>query len=270
MGLELDETGFHHSLLSRFRDRLIADKQASYAFDRVLDYLSTIGLVRRGSKQRIDSTHVVGMVRELSRIELLHETLRLFCKDAEKFRSSMDGGLEAFFEQYSEDISLHRLSAKEKSRMTTDSGLAMRSFIAWAENCDSAKELRTTKSFTTLKTVFSQNFEDDGPDDDQPELIKVATGKDHICSPHDPEARYANKGGKGWLGYKAQIAETIVDSETDNAPNFITFADVNEATDHDGRVVEEYCKDQEEKGIAPSEVYADTHYNTEANIENLK
>ena len=63
LGLELDDQGFHHSLLSRFRDRLLADKQASYAFDKVLEYLTSIGLVKKGSKQRIDSTHVIGQVR---------------------------------------------------------------------------------------------------------------------------------------------------------------------------------------------------------------
>jgi hypothetical protein len=43
------------------------------------------------------------------------------------------------------------------------------------------------KSFQTMKKIFSQNFKDADPDG--PELIEVATGKDHVSSPHQPEAR---------------------------------------------------------------------------------
>lgn len=70
------------------------------------------------------------------------------------------------------------------------------------------------------------------------------------------------------MGYKAQIAETISNPET-NESNFITFAEVSDSTDHDGSVVEAYFEDQNNKEIEPSEVYGDTHYNTEKNIENL-
>ena len=269
LGLELDDKGIHYSLLSRFRDRLLDDEQASYAFDKVLEYLTAIGLVKKGSKQRIDSTHVIGQVRELSRLELLHETIRLFCIDAKPFRDRMDQLLVEDLEKYFGKVSIYRLTGEEKDQMIKNAGLAMRSFIAWAEQTDSAIVLRTAKSYDTMKTVFTQNFEDKGPDDTPPKLIKIATGRDHICSPHEPEARYANKGGKGWLGYKAQIAETVSEPGSSDGSNFITFAEVAEATDHDGGIIEEYYSDQAKHNIEPSEVYADTHYNTESNIESL-
>jgi hypothetical protein len=51
-----------------------------------------------------------------------------------------------------------------------------------------------------------------------PELIKIAMGKGHICSPHEIDARYSNKGGKGWIGHKSQVAETV-----GQEVNFITY-----------------------------------------------
>lgn len=103
--------------------------------------------------------------------------------------------------------------------------------------------------------MFQQNFTET-PDGDDPELIKVATGKDHICSPHETDARYANKGGKGWIGFKAQIAETIPEkiSEDKVIPNFITFAEINDATDHDGSCIVDFISAQKENGIEPSKV----------------
>ena len=202
-------------------------------------------------------------------MELLHETLRLFCIEAKPLRGAMDNFLIEKFERYLVEISLHRLTTNEKELMIEDAGLALRSFIAWVEHSDSAVLLESAKSYKTLKTVFTQNFEDNEPDDDPPKLIKIATGKDHISSPHEPESHYASKGGKGWLGYKAQIAETVCDPDSPDETNFITFADVVESTAHDGAIVEDYYSDQKDKGIEPSEVYADTHYNTESNIASL-
>ncbi len=77
LGLELEDGGVHHSSLSQFRDRLLEHDQASYALDMILDHLVQIKLVEKTGKQRIDSTHVIAKVRELSRLELLQETLRL-------------------------------------------------------------------------------------------------------------------------------------------------------------------------------------------------
>jgi len=187
---------------------------------------------------------------------------------SEFLRKKMDSFLLRECEKYLEDISIYRVPSEEKKLMINEAGLCMRAFIAWVKNSDVTAILESTKSYATLKTVFMQNFEDNGPDDDPPELIKIATGKGHIYSPHEPEARYANKGGQGWVGYKAQIAETVSEPDSDNC-NFITFADVADATDHDGSVIAAYHADLEQKELTPSEVYADTHYNTEKNIESL-
>lgn len=103
--LPIEFAGIHPTSLTYFRERLIACEKASYAFDRILEYLSEKGLIKAGGKQRIDSTHIVGFVRELTRIELLHETLRLFCLDTENFKMQMDASLISFQEKYIDKIS---------------------------------------------------------------------------------------------------------------------------------------------------------------------
>jgi len=105
LGLELDYEGIHPTTLVYFRDRLLDNERASYAFDRVLDHLKECGLVKKGSKQRIDSTHIIGEVRELSRIELFHETLQLFMKAVKSYRSLMCLSLVEKHDYYLSDIS---------------------------------------------------------------------------------------------------------------------------------------------------------------------
>ncbi len=267
LGLELDFKGIHPTSLVYFRDRLLASDKAGYAFDLVIEHLVAVGLIKKGAKQRIDSTHIIGNVRELSRLELLHETLRLFSLSAKDAGKTLGPGLLDTLKYYSEDISIRGISEQQRTKYAREAGLAMKVFIDWVTRLPQSSKLKTDASFETLTQVFAQNFQDDGSDPEGPNLIKIATGKDHICSPHEVDARYANKVGSVWLGYKAQVAETIPAAEGD--VSFLTFIDVQEATQHDSTAAAEYVAYQGEKQTMPSEVYADTHYNSSANIEFL-
>jgi transposase len=259
-GLPLDFLGFHPTVLTYFRDRLIANAKGSYAFDQILNHLSEIGLIKSGGKQRIDSTHIIAAVRELTRIDLLHETLRLFCLDIEPMRNQLSGSILSSQEKYVEYVSAHRATDLERKAAIQAAGLAMRGFIEWGKFL---KNVESLDSFRTLKKVYEQNFLDrEGVSD--PDLIKISTGKEHICNPHDPEAEYANKGKKRWLGYKLQVVETA-----DTEQNFITNIELENATDFDGNSVERIIEELKQNGIAPSELYGDTHYNTANNIEKL-
>jgi hypothetical protein len=76
LGLELEDQGFDASVLSEFRSRLVAGDLVSLALDALLERLAGLGLVRAGGRQRTDSTHVLGAIRDLNRPELAGETLR--------------------------------------------------------------------------------------------------------------------------------------------------------------------------------------------------
>src|SRR5712671_3388425 len=76
LGLELEDPGFDASVLSEFRSRLVAGDLTSMALDALLERLAGLGLVKAGGRQRTDSAHVLGAIRELNRLELAGETLR--------------------------------------------------------------------------------------------------------------------------------------------------------------------------------------------------
>ena len=62
--LELTDVGFDASVLSEFRNRLLAASWEQQLFERVLTYFRTQGLLKARGQQRTDSTHVLGAVRE--------------------------------------------------------------------------------------------------------------------------------------------------------------------------------------------------------------
>jgi transposase len=71
LGLELTDPGFDHSVLSEFRDRLVADRATRRVLGPVLDRLRQAGLLVRPGGQRTDSTHVLAAVRQLNRLNRL-------------------------------------------------------------------------------------------------------------------------------------------------------------------------------------------------------
>jgi len=74
---ELDGEVFDPTVLVRFRERLVEHQQGRVAFEAVLGGLEQAGLVRQKGKQRLDSTHVLGLVARMGTLECVRESLRL-------------------------------------------------------------------------------------------------------------------------------------------------------------------------------------------------
>src|SRR5882762_6816584 len=76
LGLELTDPGFDFSVLSEFRDRLLAGSAAELLLDKLLERCQALGLLTARGQQRTDSTHVLAAIRVMNRLELVAETLR--------------------------------------------------------------------------------------------------------------------------------------------------------------------------------------------------
>ena len=63
-------------MLSEFRTRVLEGGLDSVIFDVLVRRLGELGLLSAGGRQRSDSTHVLGAVRSLNRLELAGETVR--------------------------------------------------------------------------------------------------------------------------------------------------------------------------------------------------
>ena len=76
LGLELEDAGFDHSVLSEFRERLVSGQKEQVLLDERLSHLKERKLLKERGQQRTDSTHILGAVRQLNRIEIVGESLR--------------------------------------------------------------------------------------------------------------------------------------------------------------------------------------------------
>src|ERR1700704_2511171 len=73
LGLELTDSGFDHTVLTGFRQRLIDHGLEEKVLNLLLARLSDLGMLKGGGRQRTDSTHVLAAVRAVKRLEVLAE-----------------------------------------------------------------------------------------------------------------------------------------------------------------------------------------------------
>jgi hypothetical protein len=79
----LGEPAFDPTVLMRYRERLIQHQQAQRVFTTILEGLPEAGLVARQTKQRLDSTFVMGRLARMSTLECVRERLRLAWEELE-------------------------------------------------------------------------------------------------------------------------------------------------------------------------------------------
>jgi len=101
---------FDPSLLVVFRDRLVGGEQEGLAFEAVLDHLVEHGWVPKRSRQRLDSTHVRGLLSAMNRLECARETIRLLLEDVEA-----DGKLPVEWSEYWERYVENKLDPPRQS-----------------------------------------------------------------------------------------------------------------------------------------------------------
>ncbi|MFJ8763000.1 transposase [Streptomyces cyaneofuscatus] len=68
LALDLDDPGFHHSVLTDFRDRLCEDDRADQLLSLSLTRMREAGMVAERGRQRSDSTQVLAAARDLTRL----------------------------------------------------------------------------------------------------------------------------------------------------------------------------------------------------------
>ncbi|MEU2718940.1 transposase [Streptomyces sp. NPDC007205] len=162
LGLELTDPGFDRTVLTGFRDRLLAHGMEARVLDLLLERLAELGLVGSGGRQRTDSAHVLAAVRSLNRLEFLGERLRavleaLAAAAPDWLRASMD---PAWQERYGARVDACRLPTDEQERRTLARQIATDGYrLLEAVFAPAAPGwLQQVPAVTVLRTVWVQQF----------------------------------------------------------------------------------------------------------------
>ena len=215
LSLELTDPGFDFSVLSEFRDRLLAGSAEDLLLDKLLERCRAAGPAQSPGQQRTDSTHVLAAIRVLNRLELVAETLRAALNAVATVAPDWLQAVRplAWYERYGKRIEESRLpKAKPTARpMPRWSGrMASSSSTPWRPP-KRPEGLRELPILATLRRTWQRHYERTAVRrrpgahagvsgvrfKANRDLPPAAEG---IESPYDADARYRHKRDTPWTG----------------------------------------------------------------------
>lgn len=268
LDLELDAPGFDHSTLGKFRDRLLAGEAQRLGFDALLNGLRADGLVKKRSRQRLDSTHVLGAVARMSRLEVVRETIRLFLEHVQRCGAQADlADWPQWQERYLDsDIPWHRLSPETLGEKFQQAGADALSLLRWLRLAPQA--VWDHERAVLLERVLLEQYDLTG---DAPMRRKCETSGS-MKNPYDPDVQWASKDlakTKTWEGYKVQLAETAPETDApkaagDPTEQFIVEVSTTPAIASDLQGMQQVLTaEAQHQADAPSILHVDAAYVTD-------
>ena len=201
---------FHPTTLVYFRRRLANSGSAKLALEAGLDAMRRTGYLKGHHAVRIDSTHALGRIAKMSRLECTRETLRLALEFLAAFGGSAawEPWHTRYAQRHPDDL---RHAGEDRLRTTFDqAGRDARDVLETATRL--GPSVLQSGPMVLLRRVLEEQFE--FREQPVPELRR-ATAAGAVHNPHDPEAWWSTKrslGKEGWIGYKVQVCETAPDA----------------------------------------------------------
>jgi transposase len=271
LGLELSDPGFDFSVLSEFRDRLLAGRAEALLLDKLLERCRALGLLKARGQQRTDATHVLAAIRVLNRLELVAETLRAALNDLATIAPAWLQSIvpPEWYERYGKRIEDARLPREQANRetyaqMVGDDGFTLLDALDAAE---APPNLRELPSIDTLRRAWHRHYErtpDEAAGDWEHPVYRVRfrpnrdlpPAAEGIESPYDTDARYRHKRDTQWTGYMVHVSETCEPT----APHLLTHVHTTTAAVHEAQCTAAIHQALGAKDLPPNEHLVDAAY----------
>jgi transposase len=264
LGLELTDPGFDFSVLSEFRDRLIAGHGEQVLLDALLTHFQACGLIKARGRQRTDSTHILAAIRSLNRLELVGRTLQHALNTLAQLEPAwlLTQITPDWFDRYSRQIDDYRLpkEAADRQALAETIGNDGLQLLGRLEGEGAPKGLRDLPTIETLRQVWTQQYDLVAGRVQWRKQEDLPPSAERLASPHDPEARYSTKRSVTWVGYKVHLTETC----DEGWPSLITHVETTPATDDDSTALPTIQRDLATADRLPCEQFVDTAYTSGA------
>lgn len=260
LSLELTDPGFDFSVLSEFRQRLIAAGKEEVLLNTLLQLCRERGWLKERGKQRTDSTHVLAAIRTMNRLECVSETLRAALNSLAVvapawLRSQVPA---EWYERYGTRTEEYRFPKEASKRQAlaqqigVDGSVLLRAIHspeapAWLWEVPAVETLRRVwvQQFCLAAGLLSFRADQD-----------IAPASLLIASPYDPQARLSIKRSTVWTGYKLHVTETC----DEELPHLLIHVETTPATTQDIEMTEPIHQALERKQLLPAEHFMDTGY----------
>jgi transposase len=262
LGLKLTDPGFDYSVLSEFRDRVLAGGMERQLLDVLLERLKEHGLIKERGQQRSDSTRVLAAIQKLNRLESVGETLRYALNSLAVVVPDWLRELvpQEWFERYGQRFDQWHLpdDKTEREALGEVIGRDGHHLLQAVYGQNVPAWLRQVPAVEILRRVWIQQYYIEG------ETVRWRGSKTEglppaaqlIVSPYDVDARMTMRKRKKWTGYVVHLTETC----EDELPLLITNVETCASTTTDGELTEVIHQHLAEKDLLPEEHLVDQGY----------
>ena len=153
---QLGDGVFHPTSLVNFRHRMEKYEQKDLVFKVVLDALIEAGLVSRSSRQRLDSTQMLGRVAKMSRLDCVRESLRLALQELEGQIAAPERPIfwAEEWDRYVESEVNYKSTSETLACKFRQAGADVWKLLEWLRESDR----KAGPQVVLLKRVFSEQF----------------------------------------------------------------------------------------------------------------
>lgn len=263
LGMEADEPAFHHTSLVKFRGRLLAHGLERLGFEAVLEQIRAAGHLPKRNRQRLDSTHILGVLSHMSRLECVRQAMRLALEELAQYEEpARPAAWTIWWERYVESRFDYKSSGEIMGQKMIQAGSDVREILAWINGL--SPEIRRGEAVRILHRVFEENFEE-CPGGAIEKRRAQPTGA--IQNPHNPDAQWSSKSTlkeKTWVGHKVQVAETVEEQPRQTGEptkSVITAIVTQNAPESEKAGMAAVLKEQQQLGLGkPETLYVDAGY----------
>ena len=260
LSLELTDPGFDFSVLSEFRQRVLAAGLEEVFLNTLLHLCRERGWLKERGKQRTDSTHVLAAIRTMNRLACVTETLRatlhsLAVVVPDWLRAQVPVEWDERYGTRTEEYRFPKESSKRQA-LTEQIGADGWVLLSAIRSTDAPGWLAEVPAVEILRRVWVQQFWiDDGVirwrgDQDIPPASIL------ISSPYDPEAHLSIKRSTVWTGYKVHLTETC----DEDLPHLLIHVETTPAPTQDIEMTTSIHQALADKQLLPAEHAMDTGY----------
>jgi len=256
--INLFESHICQKTFHNFRTLVTINDKAREVFTEVTDKIIDIAGLST-EKQRLDSTHIISNMANLSRLQLFVRVIEGFLKQLQKKHPALYRNLPLLYDKvylkragYFADVK----SSRAKRRLAKSA----KHLFYLVDRFKANKEISHMKAYHLLVRLLEEQCvitEGDAP------KVMLKDPKDisseSLQSPSDPDATYGHKG----KGYKGSLTETCVKG---NPFQVITDISLDGAHASDQKDVIAVIDRLQERNHKPEELFADAGYGSGENI----
>lgn len=260
LGLEIEDSGFDHTVLSEFRGRLNRGEGANIILDQLLNRLQAGGWIQDRAQQRTDSTHVLAAIRELNRLEAVGEMLRAALNEIASVEPEwLQSWVEPeWFKRYGNVMEDYRLPKKsaERTVYAEQIGQDGMTLLAQVWHEQTPARIRQLAKVEQLRQYWVyQYYIDQGQVKLRP-VSEMPLPGERLSSPYESDARVGSKRSESWTGYKVHVSEIC---EPDQV-HLITHIETTQAHVQDVEQTAVIHQALAQKSLLPEKHFVDAGY----------